>query len=68
MRSKQLAREKLTSPQEFEHKSKKPVEVEVEAAFGQIKWNKGYKRFRHTGLDRIIMDFGIMAIAFNIGK
>lgn len=67
MRSKQLAREKLTSPQEFEHKSKKPVEVEVEAAFGQIKWNKGYKRFRHTGLDRIIMDFGIMAIV-NIGK
>ena len=65
-RYKQLAREKLTSPKGLEHRSKRPVEVE--AVFGQIKWNKGYKRFRHTGLDKIIMDFGILAIAFNIGK
>lgn len=42
--------------------------MEVEAVFGQIKWNKGYKRFRHKGLDKITMDFGILAIAFNIGK
>lgn len=42
--------------------------MEVEAVFGQIKWNKGYKRFRHVGLEKIIMDFGILAIAFNIGK
>ena len=42
--------------------------MKVEAVFGQIKWNKGYKRFRHKGLDKIIMDFGILAIAFNIGK
>ena len=42
--------------------------MEVEAIFGQIKCNKGYKRFRHTGLDKIIMDFGIMSIVFNIGK
>jgi len=63
---KQLAREKLTSPKGFEHRSKRPVEVE--AVFGQLKWNKGYKRFRHKVLDKIIMDFGILAIAFNIGK
>ncbi|WP_369740816.1 transposase [Bacteroides sp. 1_1_30] len=42
--------------------------MEVEAIFGQIKCNKGYKRFRHTGLDKIIMDFGILTIVFNIGK
>lgn len=65
-RYKQLAREKLTSPERLEHRSKRPVEVE--AVFGQIKWNKGYKRFRHKGLDKIIIDFGILAIAFNIGK
>lgn len=64
-RYKQLAREKLTSPKGLEHRSKRPVEVE--AVFGQIKWNKGYKRFRHKGLDKIVMDFGILAIAFNIG-
>lgn len=63
-RYKQLAREKLTSPKGLEHRSKRPVE----AVFGQIKWNKGYKRFRHKGLDKIVMDFGILAIAFNIGK
>ena len=65
-RYKQLAREKLTSPKGFEHRSKRPVEVE--AVFGQIKWNKGYKRCRHKGLEKIVMDFGILAIAFNIGK
>lgn len=65
-RYKQLAREKLTSPDGLEHRSKKPVEVE--AVFGLTKWNKGYKRFRHASLDKIIMDFGILAIAFNIGK
>lgn len=42
--------------------------MEVEAVFGQLKWNKGYKRFRHKVLDKIVMDLGILAIAFNIGK
>lgn len=65
-RYKQLARERLISPEGLKHRSKRPVEVE--AVFGQIKWNKGYKRFRHVGFDKIVMDFGILAIAFNIGK
>ena len=30
--------------------------------------NAYLERFRHTGLDKIIIDFGILAIAFNIGK
>jgi hypothetical protein len=42
--------------------------VEPEAVFGQIKANKQYNRFRHFGLDKVKMDFGIFAIAFNIGK
>ena len=53
----------ITSPKGLEHRSKRPVEVE--AVFGQIKWNKEYKRFRHKGLEKIVMDFGILAIAFN---
>uniref|UniRef100_UPI003570D1DA transposase n=1 Tax=Bacteroides faecichinchillae TaxID=871325 RepID=UPI003570D1DA len=36
-----MAREKLTSPKGFEHRSKRPVEVE--AVFGQLKWNKGIR-------------------------
>ncbi|MFR1134302.1 transposase [Bacteroides xylanisolvens] len=50
------------------HHRRSKRSVEVEAIFGQIKCNKGYKRFRHTGLDKIIMDFGILTIVFNIGK
>lgn len=61
-RYKQLVREKLTSQKGLKRRSKRPVKVE--AVFGQIKWDKGYKRFRHVGFDKIVMDFGILAIAF----
>ena len=33
-----------------------------------IKFNMGYKRFRHFGKDKITMDFAFFAIAFNIKK
>jgi len=36
--------------------------------FGQTKSNKHYNRFRHFRKDKVIMDFAIFAIAFNIGK
>jgi hypothetical protein len=36
--------------------------------FGQIKANKQYNRFRHSGKDKVKMDFAIFAIAFNLGK
>jgi len=42
--------------------------IEPEPVFGQIKADKNYKRFRHTGIDKVTMDFNIFAIAFNIGK
>lgn len=42
--------------------------VEPESVFGQMKYNKSYNRFRHIGIDKVKMDFGIFAIAFNILK
>ncbi|MBM6654925.1 transposase, partial [Bacteroides mediterraneensis] len=42
--------------------------IEPEAVFGQIKYDMGYKRFRHFGKDKATMDFAFFAIAFNIKK
>ncbi len=42
--------------------------AKTEGVFGQTKYNKAYKRFRHFGKDKVNMDFAFFAIAFNIGK
>lgn len=63
---KQRAREKLLGEEGLKHRSKRPIEPE--AVFGQMKFNKQYKRFRHKGKDKVNMDFGLFAIAFNIQK
>lgn len=42
--------------------------IEPEAVFGQIKYNMGYRRFRHVGKDKVYMDFAFFAIAFNLKK
>jgi len=63
---RQKARELLTSEEGLLHRSRRPIEPE--AVFGQTKANKHYDRFRHSGLDKVKMDFAIFAIAFNVGK
>jgi hypothetical protein len=60
------ARELLTSEEGLYHRSRRPIEPET--VFGQTKANKQYNRFRHSGLDKVKMDFAIFAVAFNIGK
>ena len=42
--------------------------IEPEAVFGQMKYDMGYKRFRHFGTDKVKMDFAFFAIAFNLKK
>ena len=66
MEYKRKARERLTSEKGLEHRSRRPIEPE--AVFGQMKYNMGYKRFRHFGKDNVTMDFAFFAIAFNIRK
>jgi len=66
MEYRRKARERLTSGKGLMHRSRRPIEPE--AVFGQMKYNMGYKRFRHFGKDKITMDFAFYAIAFNIKK
>jgi Transposase DDE domain. len=51
MEYKRKARERLTSERGLEHRSKRPIEPE--AVFGQMKYNMGYKRFRHFGKEKL---------------
>ena len=63
---KQKARENLMSQKGLEHRSKRPIEPE--AVFGQIKYNKGFNRFKLRGLKGVNLEFGLIAIAINISK
>ena len=42
--------------------------IEPEAVFGQLKWNKGFRRFRLTGLSGVSNEFGLLALAHNLKK
>ena len=63
---KRKAKELLCSEEGLKHRGRRCVEPE--AVFGQIKYNMNYKRFRHFGKDKALMDFSFLAIAFNIKK
>jgi len=60
------AKERLISEEEIKHRGQRCIEPE--AVFGQIKYNWQYKRFRHTGKDKVAMDFAFLAIAHNLSK
>jgi transposase len=42
--------------------------IDVEPVFGQIKWNRGFKRFLLRGMDKVTCEFGLLAIAHNLKK
>jgi len=63
---KQKARENLNSNKGLKHRSNRPVEPE--AVFGQIKFNKGFNRFKLKGIKGVGLEFGLIAIAMNISK
>jgi hypothetical protein len=65
-RHKQKARELLTCEEGIYHRSQRAIEPK--SVFGQTKSNKHYNRFRHFNKDKVLMDFAIFAIAFNLGK
>ncbi|MFC5628970.1 transposase, partial [Aliibacillus thermotolerans] len=41
---------------------------EVESVFGHIKGNRSFRRFSLRGLDKVHVEFGIVAIAHNLLK
>ena len=65
-RYKKKALELLCSEEGLRHRGRRCIEPE--AVSGQIKYNMGYRRFRHFGKDKVLMDFSFPAIAFNIKK
>jgi hypothetical protein len=69
-RLRNKAREYLISREGLMHRSRRPIEPE--AGCGQSKSNKGYDHFRHFNdenqTDRVMMDFAIFAVAFNLEK
>ena len=60
------ARELLDSEEGLRHRSKRPIEPE--AVFGQIKSDHGYKRFRLKSLEKVSVEFGLVALAHNLRK
>ncbi|HFK5586724.1 TPA: IS1182 family transposase [Elizabethkingia anophelis] len=63
---KERARNLLTAEQGLKHRSKRPVEVE--AVFGQLKSNNKFNRFSFKGLDKVELEFLLMAIGHNFRK
>jgi len=63
---KQQAKEKLMNEKGLEHRSKRPIEAE--AAFGQLKSNNKFTRFTLTGLEKVELEFLLMAIGHNLRK
>lgn len=63
---KQKVRQKLLSDQGIKHRKKRPADVE--AVFGIIKHNKGFRRCMLRGINKVETEVGLLAIAHNIAK
>ena len=63
---KAKARELLKSEKGMKKRSQRPADVE--ATFGIIKQNKGFRRFMLRGSDKVELETGLIAIAHNIAK
>ena len=66
MRYKQIVREKLCSDTGLKYRSQRPADVE--AVFGNIKYNHNFKRFMLRGLEKTEIEAGLISIAHNIRK
>lgn len=65
-RHKQAARENLTSEEGIKHRKQRAKDVE--AVFGNIKQNKGFRRFMLRGKEKVTIEIGLLAIAHNLKK
>ncbi|MFQ8806476.1 MAG: transposase [Alistipes indistinctus] len=59
-------RELLTSERGILHRSRRPIEPE--AVFGQIKADRMFRRFRLRSLEKVNIEFGLVALAHNLRK
>lgn len=63
---KAQARALLHSEEGIKHRKKRCYEVEP--VFGNIKYNKGFKRFMLAGCDKVEIEVGLLSIAHNLKK
>ena len=56
----------LRTERGIEHRKKRSCDVET--VFGNIKQNKGFRRFMLRGLPKVEIEFGLLAIAHNLKK
>lgn len=64
LRSK--AKERLLSEIGIAHRKQRPVDVEP--VFGMLKHNRGYRKFLLRGIDKVSIEFGLLALAHNLKK
>jgi hypothetical protein len=65
-RHKQQARELLLS--EIGIQRRKQRSADVEPVFAQLKHNNGFRRFSLKGLQKVELEFGLMALGHNLRK
>jgi len=63
---KQKARENLLSEKGVELRGRRCTEVEQ--TFGQLKWNKKFNRFFLKGLEKVVIETALLALAHNFQK
>lgn len=66
IRLKEKARELLLSEQGIAHRKRRCWDVE--AVFGNIKQNMGFKRFMLRGMEKVTTEIGLIAMAHNLKK
>lgn len=64
-RHRQRVRELLASEEGLE---KRKQRWQVEAVFGNIKQNKGFRRFNLRGIEKVNIEFGLLALAHNLQR
>ena len=65
-RYRQAASDRLESEKGRRYRSKRPVEME--AVFGRLKQNRGFRRFTLRGIENVSTEWGILSVAHNIAK
>ena len=66
LRHKQKVRQSLLSEEGIRHRKQRPHDTEP--VFGNIKYNKKFKRFNLRGKDKVKIETGLLAIAHNLKK
>ncbi|QQS39717.1 MAG: IS1182 family transposase [Acidobacteriota bacterium] len=65
IKHRRRARELLESEEGIEKRKKR---MTVEAVFGNIKQNKGFRRFNLRGIEKVTTEMGLIAIAHNLQR